>query len=197
MEAQLGGAPERRAGEPSCAAKWDKRATQGHAAPDHAGEESNDDAPCGRVLMSPHPFGDARTSKRPPPVKTPLPPDEMTDGIYTAVESDGRLKFVLTRRKKPVGQVTLPASEAGQVAASVLAGAYEAFDQAASGLVPAGERKPTYPFVCISGLGLGPCPIEGHACLVVRVGAAEIGFAFPREKLKEFAQSVVRQEVPK
>jgi len=129
-------------------------------------------------------------------VKTPLPPDELTDGLYTAVESDGRLKFILTRRKKPVGHVTLPASEAGQVAASALGGAYEAFDRAASGLVPAGERKATYPFVRISGLGLGPCPIEGHACLVIRVGAAEIGFAFPRKKLKEFAQWVATQEVP-
>ena len=129
-------------------------------------------------------------------MKTPLPPDELTDGLYTALESDGRLTFILARRKKPVGQVTLPASEAGQVAASALAGAYEAFDQAASGLVPAGERKATYPFVRISGLGLGPCPIEGHACLVIRVGAAEVGFAFPREKIKEFAQLVVRQEAP-
>jgi len=129
-------------------------------------------------------------------VKTPLPPDELTDGLYTAVESDGRLKFILTRRKKPVGHVTLPASEAGQVAAGALGGAYEAFDRAASGLVPAGERKASYPFVRISGLGLGPCPIEGHACLVIRVGAAEIGFAFPRKKLKEFAQWVATQEVP-
>jgi hypothetical protein len=129
-------------------------------------------------------------------VKTPLPPDELTDGLYTALESDGRLTFILARRKKPVGQVTLPASEAGQVAASALGGAYEAFDRAVSGLVPAGERKPTYPFVRISGLGLGPCPIEGHACLVIRVGAAEVGFAFPRTKLKEFAQLVAKQEVP-
>ena len=129
-------------------------------------------------------------------MKTPLPPEELTDGLYTAVESDGRLRFILARRKKPVGQVTLPASEAGQVAASALGGAYEAFDRAASGLVPAGERKATYPFVRISGLGLGPCPIEGHACLVIRVGAAEIGFAFPRKKLKEFAQWVATQEVP-
>jgi hypothetical protein len=129
-------------------------------------------------------------------VKTPLPPDELTDGLYTEVESDGRLKFILTRRKKPVGQVTLPASEAGQVAANALEGAFEAFDRAASGLVPAGERKATYPFVRISGLGLGPCPIEGHACLVIRVGAAEIGLAFPRTKLKEFAQWVSAQEWP-
>ena len=129
-------------------------------------------------------------------MKTPLPPDELTDGLYTAVESDGRLKFILARHKKPVGHVTLPASEAGQVAASALEGAYEAFDRAASGLVPAGERKPTYPFVRISGLGLGPCPIEGHACLVIRVGAAEVGFAFPRKKLKEFAQWMATQEVP-
>jgi hypothetical protein len=125
-----------------------------------------------------------------------MPPDELTDGLYTAVESDGRLKFILARRKKPVGQVTLPASEAGQVAASALGGAYEAFDRAARGLVPTGERKATYPFVRISGLGLGPCPIEDHACLVIRVGAAEVGFAFPRKKLKEFAQWVAAQEVP-
>ena len=129
-------------------------------------------------------------------MKTPMPPEELTDGLYTTVESDGRLKFILARRKKPVGHVTLPASEAGQVAASALGGAYEAFDQAASGLVPAGERMANYPFVRISGLGLGPCPIEGHACLVIRVGAAEVGFAFPRKKLKEFAQWMAAQEVP-
>jgi hypothetical protein len=96
-----------------------------------------------------------------------------------------------------VGQVTLPANAAGEVAANALGGAYDAFDQAAKGLVPAGERKESYPFVRISGLGLGPCPIEGHACLVIRVGAAEVGFAFPRQKLKEFAQWLTAQEVPK
>jgi hypothetical protein len=120
----------------------------------------------------------------------------MSDGLYTSVETDGRVKFILTRRKKPVGQVTLPANEAGQVAANALGGAYDAFDQASMGLVPAGERKPAYPFVRITGLGLGPCPIEDHACLVVRVGTAEVGFAFPRQKLKEFAQWMATQEVP-
>jgi hypothetical protein len=130
-------------------------------------------------------------------VKTPVPPDDLTDGLYTAVESDGRLRFILARRKKPVGQVTLPANAAGEVAANALGGAYDAFDQAAKGLVPAGERKESYPFVRISGLGLGPCPIEDHACLVIRVGAAEVGFAFPRQKLKEFAQWLTAQEAPK
>ena len=129
-------------------------------------------------------------------MKTPVPPDDLTDGLHTAVERDGRLKFILARRRRPVGHVTLPASEAGQVAANALGGAFDAFDQAARGLVPAGERKATYPFVRISGLGLGPCPIEGHACLVIRVGAAEVGFAFPRKKLKEFAQWMAAQEVP-
>jgi hypothetical protein len=129
-------------------------------------------------------------------VKTPEPPEDLSDGLHTVVETDGRVKFILTRRKKAVGQVTLPANEAGQVAANALGGAYDAFDQAAMGLVPAGERKPQYPFVRISGLGLGPCPIEDHACLVVRVGAAELGFAFPRKKLKEFAQWMAAQEMP-
>jgi hypothetical protein len=129
-------------------------------------------------------------------VKAPQSPEELSDGLHTAVETDGRVKFILTRRKKAVGQVTLPASEAGQVAANALGGAYDAFDQAAMGIVPAGERKPAYPFVRISGLGLGPCPIDDHACLVVRVGAAELGFAFPRQKLKEFAQWMAAQEMP-
>jgi hypothetical protein len=64
------------------------------------------------------------------------------------------------------------------------------------GLVPATERKDVYPFVRITGLGLGPCPIENHACLIVRVGAAELGFAFPLSKLKEFAQWMAAQELP-
>jgi hypothetical protein len=63
------------------------------------------------------------------------------------------------------------------------------------GRVPATERKDVYPFVRITGLGLGPCPIEGHACLVIRVGASEVGFAFPRSKLKEFTQWVAAQEL--
>jgi hypothetical protein len=129
-------------------------------------------------------------------VKAPEPPRDLFDGLYTAVETDGRVKFILTRRKKPLAHVVLPAAEAGQIAANALGGAYEAFDQAAMGLVPAGERKDAYPFVRISGLGLGPCPIEGHACLVVRVGAAELGFAFPREKLKAFAQWMAAQDAP-
>ncbi len=129
-------------------------------------------------------------------MKTPEPPEDLNDGLYTAVESDGRVKFILTRRKKAVGQITLPANEAGQMAANALGGAYDAFDKAGMGLVPQGERKPHYPFVRITGLGLGPCPIEDHACLVVRVGTAEVGFAFPRKKLKEFAQWMAAQEVP-
>jgi hypothetical protein len=129
-------------------------------------------------------------------VKTPEPPDNVTDGLYTAVEPDGRVKFIMARRRKAVANITLPANEAGEMAANVLGGAYEAFDQANMGLVPAGERKPAYSFVRITGLGLGPCPIPDHACLVVRVGAAELGFAFPREKLKEFAKWVAAQELP-
>ena len=39
-------------------------------------------------------------------------------------------------------------------------------------------------------------PIEGHACLIVRVGATELGLAFPRSKLKEFAQWMAAQELP-
>lgn len=131
------------------------------------------------------------------PVKAPEPPRDLYDGLYTAVEADGRVKFILTKGKKPLAQVVLPANEAGQIAANALGGAYEAFDQAAMGLIPAGERKQTFPFVRISGLGLAPCTIEGHACLVVRVGAAELGFAFPREKLKEFAKWMAAQDAPK
>jgi hypothetical protein len=129
-------------------------------------------------------------------VKAPEPPEGLSDGLYTAVESDGRVKFILTRRKKPIGQVTLPANEAGSVAANALGGAYDAFDQAAMGLVPAAERKAVYPFVRITGLGLGPCPIENYACLIVRVGVAELGFAFPKSKLKEFAQWMAAQDLP-
>lgn len=129
-------------------------------------------------------------------MKTPDPPADMTDGVYTAVEPDGRVKFIMARRGKAIANVTLPANEAGQVAAKVLEGAFSAWDQAAQGLVPEGGRKDSFAFVRITGLGLGPCPVEGHACLVVRVGATELGFAFPRDKLKQFAQWVAAQELP-
>jgi hypothetical protein len=129
-------------------------------------------------------------------VNTPEPPADMSDGVYAAVEPNGRVKLIMARRKKAIASVTVPANEAGQVAAKVLEGAFEAWDQAAQGRVPAGERKEHFPFVRITGLGLGPCPVEGLACLVVRVGATELGFAFPRDKLKQFAQWVAEQELP-
>jgi hypothetical protein len=127
-------------------------------------------------------------------VSTPDPPPHLTDGLLATVEPDGQVKFTLTRRRKPVGQVTLPPSRAGELAANALGGAYDAFDKAQMGLVPAGERQDHYPFVRITGLGLGPCPIDDHACLVIRVGAAELGFAFPKAKLKEFAKWVAANE---
>lgn len=127
-------------------------------------------------------------------MKTSDLPAELTDGVFTQVEPDGRVKFAFIRHRKVVGDVTLPANQASQLAANALAGAYDAFDKAQMGLVPAGERKDSYPFVRITGLGLGPCPIEGHACLVIRVGAAELGFAFPRAKLKEFGKWMAASE---
>ena len=129
-------------------------------------------------------------------MSTPQPPENVTDGLFATVEKDGRVRFDLARRRKSVAHVTLPASEAGEIAAQALGGAYDAFDQAAQGLVPQGERKPSYSFVRITGLGLGPCPIEGHACLVVRVGATELGFAFPKDKLKEFGKWLATAELP-
>jgi hypothetical protein len=130
-------------------------------------------------------------------VKTAEPPAGLSDGLYTAVESDGRVTFILARRRKPIAQVTLPANEAGDVAANALGGAYDAFDRAAAGLVPPGERKASYPFVRITGLGLAPCPIENHVCLIIKVGATELGLAVPRDKLKEFGHQLANQEIPK
>jgi len=127
-------------------------------------------------------------------VSTQDQPAALVDGLFAAAEADGRVKFALIRRRKAVADVTMPAAEAAQVAANALAGAYDAHDKAAMGLVPAGERKAQYPFVRITGLGVGPCPIEGHACLVVRVGAAEIGFAVPKANLREFARAMAASE---
>jgi hypothetical protein len=127
-------------------------------------------------------------------VSTPEPPADLIDGLYATVEKDGRVRYDLARKRKSVGHVTLAASDAGELAAAALAGAYDAFDRANMGVVPAAERKTNYPFVRVTGLGLGPCPIEGHACLVVRVGAAELGFAFPKAKLKEFAKWLAASE---
>ena len=128
------------------------------------------------------------------PVSTPEPPADLIDGLSATVEKDGRVKFALTRKRKSFAHLTLPANQAGEIAANALGGAYDAHDQALMGLVPPAERKTSYPFVRITGLGLGPCTIENHACLVVRVGASELGLAFPKDKLKQFAQWLAAAE---
>ena len=123
-------------------------------------------------------------------------PNELVDGLFPSVEPDGRIKYALIRRKRAVGDVTVAANQASDLAANALAGAYDAFEKAQMGLVPAAERRSHYPYVRITGLGLGPSPFKDHACLVVRVGAAELGFTFPRDKLKEFARWLATAEVP-
>ena len=129
-------------------------------------------------------------------MSTPDPPAGLTDGLYTAVQADGRVRFVLARRRKAVGHVTLSPEQAGDVAANALGGAYNAHHDATMGLVPMTDRRTeNSPFVRITGLGIGSCPIEGYACLVVKVGAAEIGFAVPKAKLKEFAQAAAASEI--
>jgi hypothetical protein len=136
----------------------------------------------------------APTSEDRTPVSTPEPPAELIDGLQATVEKDGRIKFALARKRKAFAHLTLPANQAGEIAANALGGAYDAHDQALMGLVPPAARKESYPFVRITGLGVGPCPIDGHACLVVRVGASELGLAFPKQKLKEFGKWLAAAE---
>src|SRR5437762_13671717 len=96
--------------------------------------------------------------RRNEPVSTPEPPADLVDGLFATVEKDGRVRFDLARKRKSIAHVTLPANQAGELAAGALGGAYDAFDRAMMGAVPPGERKDNYPFVRITGLGLGPCP---------------------------------------
>jgi hypothetical protein len=127
-------------------------------------------------------------------MSTQEPPADLVDGLFATVEKDGRVKFALARRRKSFAHLTLSANQAGEIAAAALAGAFEAHEQALMGLVPPAERKTSYPFVRITGLGVGPCPIEDHACLVVRVGSSELGLAFPKQKLKDFAKWLATAE---
>ena len=127
-------------------------------------------------------------------MSTPQPPADLVDGLFATVEKDGRVRFDLARKRKSIAHITLPANQAGEIAANALGGAYDAHDQAMMGLVPPAARKESYPFVRVTGLGLGPCPIEDHACLVIRVGTSELGLAFPKGKLKEFAKWLAAAE---
>ncbi|MGE3064090.1 MAG: hypothetical protein AB7K67_00765 [Hyphomicrobiaceae bacterium] len=126
--------------------------------------------------------------------KTPDPPDDMANGLYTVLEADGRVKFVLARDRRPAGYVTLPPGRASELAVRALGGAYHAFEQVNAGTVPNVDTpQPTTPYVRITGLGVGECPIEGFTCMIVMVGAAQFGLAMPKARLKEFAQWVTAQ----
>jgi hypothetical protein len=124
-------------------------------------------------------------------VSLPDPPVNISNGLYTALEPNGKVSFILASQGQPAGHVSLPPTDAAEIAANALGGAYDAYQAGVKGMVPLTQRKPdSSPFVRITGLGVGPCPLDDHACLVIRVGAAEIGFAVPIAKLVEFAKSV-------
>ena len=120
-------------------------------------------------------------------------PNRLTasDGLHHTLLPDGRVRFTLTRQGTAVSHLILPPSQAGEIAANALGAAVDAFDQAP----PIDEpKRSTAPFVRITGLGVGNCSIEDHVCIVIKAGAAEIGFALPRKKLTEFAQWVAANE---
>ena len=126
-------------------------------------------------------------------MQTPDPPADLTDGLYTAVEEDGRIRFILARRKKAIGHVSLSPEHASEIAASALVAARDAFDRAQLGLVPRVARtKRDAPMIHIDGLAVGRCAIPDHGVLVVRVGIAELGFAIPKQKLRDFGEALVK-----
>jgi hypothetical protein len=130
-------------------------------------------------------------------VNSPKTPTQRSDGLSHTLLPDGRVKFILTRQGRAVGHVLLPPSQASEVAANALGAAVDAYDRTGVGGAPptTGEpRDSTAPFVRITGLAVANCPIEDHVCLVIKAGAAEIGFALPRKRLTEFAQWVVQNE---
>ena len=121
----------------------------------------------------------------------PKSPNRQSDGLHHTLLPDGRVRFTLTRQGTAVSHLMLPPSQAGEIAANALGAAVDAFDQAP----PIDEpKRSTAPFVRITGLGVGNCSIEDHVCIVIKAGAAEIGFALPRKKLTEFAQWVAANE---
>jgi len=126
-------------------------------------------------------------------MRTPDPPAGLTDGLYTAIEEDGRIRFILARRNKAIGHVTLPPEHASEIAANALVGARDAFDRAQLGLVARAARtKRDATMIHVNGLAVGRCPLPDHAVLVVRAGIAELGFAIPKKKLKEFGEALLQ-----
>ena len=126
-------------------------------------------------------------------MRTPEPPAGLMDGLYTAIEEDGRVRFILARRSKPIGHVTLSPEHASEIAANALQGARDAFDRAQLGLVTRAQRtKRDAPMIHVNGLAVGRAPIPDHAVLVIRAGIAELGFAIPKEKLKEFGEALLQ-----
>src|SRR5262245_59244664 len=126
-------------------------------------------------------------------MRTPEPPPDMKDGLFTAIEEDGRIKFILARRNKAIGHVTLAPEYASEIAANALVAARDAFDRAQLGLVARSTRtKRDAPMIHINGLAVGHCAIPDHGVLVVRVGIAELGFAIPKQKLRDLGEALVQ-----
>ena len=110
------------------------------------------------------------------------------NGVFTEVEADGRIRFQLMRHGKAISHVVLAPQEASIVAANALAAATVSFEQMQGG-APASPLEPGRPIIRITAIGFIPAPVEGHACLTVKAGAAEIGFLIPIDKLKEFGRA--------
>ena len=111
--------------------------------------------------------------------------------LTTKALRNGRLEISLVQDGVERGKFSIRPSRASSIAGQLLTMAREIHEASGVDLPDRTKQPSAWPIIQVSSIGLGPCPLPDHLCLVVTAGEAMLGIAVERSIARSLGASLM------
>jgi hypothetical protein len=118
-------------------------------------------------------------------------PAGMKDGLMITSVSNGNIEVALVSKRRARGSYEIDPHHVGELLAQLIQITMIAHQRTGRALRSNVDRVTTWPIAVVSRVGLGPCELPDHECLMVRFGESHIGFPLRRAELRELGQAMI------
>src|SRR5947207_1085231 len=121
----------------------------------------------------------------------PPPPNGLTDGIFSLALPDGNIQMILVKNGKSIESVDADPFKATGIAVDIFKAATFAHEKTGRPLPSFMRQSARWHFTPASSIGLGPCSMPDHDCLILQFGEALFGVAIPISKLRSLGEALI------
>jgi hypothetical protein len=121
----------------------------------------------------------------------PSPPDGLSDGIFSLPLPDGKIRMVFVKKGKSIASADAGPFEAAGIAVDIFMATTFAHAKTGRPLRSFMEQPGSWHFLPVSSIGLGPCSMPEHECLILQFGEAMFGVAIPISKLRSLGEALM------